>query len=727
MKPAPSVLPPPAPLRWRIHRLARGLGEHGAAWQALQRTLALQHPMLDASYIDALLTHFGSGHERLCVLHDGQAPHAMTILQPGGAGTWTSFLPAQTQVGPHLMRGIDQVAGLARALPGWVERIELLSVDPAVTADPLPGLGMPDCLPQALTAAIDLAGDFRGYWAGRSRKLRQRIRAIERVVEAELPPARLVQLREPQDIAAAVSRYAALESRGWKGSHGTALVPGNEQEHFYIDLLTRFARDGKAGALELWYGETLAASRLTIESAKAIATLKTTYDESLRRYAPGRLMLRNLIERAFDEYGGKRIEFCTNATQEQLSWMTDWRQVCHWTVFRSPRAADLHRGLRAVLGCWRARQPLPGGDEIATVAVHAGHAQLPQAALQLLDEQAGANVELGADWFAHLERSVFAVEGGVRYLVQSHGSAIVAVLPLVHQRRAGGVRAAGLSSIYTSLYRPSLAPWLGPTDLLPLLRALRRELAPLASLTLAPIDLKAPAVRTLAAALAMDGFAVFPYFCFINWTLKSPRSWIEYLAARPGALRNTIVRSTKRLRGLGGRTEIVTGTPDAERALAAFQHVYARSWKVPEPFPAFIPGLVRLCAAKGWLRLGIAWLGEQPIGSQLWIVAHGRAAIFKLAYDEAHKKLGAGTALTAKMMAHVIEQDRVAEVDFLIGDDAYKRDWMDERRERWGLVAYNLRSPGGLAGWLRESAGRALRHWFEQLGAARHQRARGSP
>ena len=37
------------------------------------------------------------------------------------------------------------------------------------------------------------------------------------------------------------------------------------------------------------------------------------------------------------------------------------------------------------------------------------------------------------------------------------------------------------------------------------------------------------------------------------------------------------------------------------------------------------------------------------------------------------------------MMEYVIDTDRVEEIDFLTGNDAYKQDWMSERRERFLL------------------------------------------
>ena len=61
------------------------------------------------------------------------------------------------------------------------------------------------------------------------------------------------------------------------------------------------------------------------------------------------------------------------------------------------------------------------------------------------------------------------------------------------------------------------------------------------------------------------------------------------------------------------------------------------------------------------------------------------------------------------LMKHVLAHDNVTEVDFLTGDDLYKKNWMSHRRERWGIIAYNPKTLGGAAGFLREVLGRALR------------------
>jgi hypothetical protein len=71
------------------------------------------------------------------------------------------------------------------------------------------------------------------------------------------------------------------------------------------------------------------------------------------------------------------------------------------------------------------------------------------------------------------------------------------------------------------------------------------------------------------------------------------------------------------------------------------------------------------------------------------------------------------------MFQHALEKDRVAEIDYLTGDDPYKSAWMSHRRERIGLIASNLRSPRG--------AWSAARELTASLSAPLRQRMRSTP
>jgi hypothetical protein len=225
-----------------------------------------------------------------------------------------------------------------------------------------------------------------------------------------------------------------------------------------------------------------------------------------------------------------------------------------------------------------------------------------------------------------------------------------------------------------------------------------------------PMDPEAREFRLLRDALRLAGLRPHEYFAFGNWYLQVDCDWAGYLKNRSGQLRSTIKRMTKRLAAEdNGRLEIIRGEAEVERGIAAYEAVYGASWKVPEPYVEFIPGLIRLCARRGWLRLGVAWIGDKPIAAQLWIVNAGRAHIYKVAYDEAFKAMAPGTLVTALLLEEVIDRDKVTEVDYLIGDDAYKKTWMSHRRERFGLIAYDPATPRGLYGLLRQAVGNAWR------------------
>ena len=163
-----------------------------------------------------------------------------------------------------------------------------------------------------------------------------------------------------------------------------------------------------------------------------------------------------------------------------------------------------------------------------------------------------------------------------------------------------------------------------------------------------------------------------------------------------------MARRTRQFLDAGGELEMVTGGPALESAIADFTSVYQASWKRPEPYVDFIPGLATLAAERGWLRLGIARLDDRAIASQLWLVANTTAYIFKLAYREDAAAHSPGTVLTGFMLETALDSDRVDTIDYLSGDDHYKRDWMTARREYHGIAAYNGRHIAG--------RGRALLH-----------------
>ena len=205
------------------------------------------------------------------------------------------------------------------------------------------------------------------------------------------------------------------------------------------------------------------------------------------------------------------------------------------------------------------------------------------------------------------------------------------------------------------------------------------------------------------AGLKQAGFLARPYFCWGTWyETTSGRDFGAYVAARPSALRNTWRRKLATLEKSHAIEFRISG--DVERFLLDYEDVYQRSWKSPEPFPGFLPALMRMAARKGALRFGVLEAGGKPVAAQFWIVWKGRAIIYKLAYDENWSAFSPGTVLTFHMIGHVLEHDRPDEINFGRGDDKYKKLWMSERRERWGIEAANPRSVLGLPRSMRLAA-----------------------
>ena len=316
------------------------------------------------------------------------------------------------------------------------------------------------------------------------------------------------------------------------------------------------------------------------------------------------------------------------------------------------------------------------------------------------------NFEVSIDWFDLLQKQIYPDDRGVRYYFVTEQNRPRTILPLRLSTKGRVRTIEALGNFYTSLYTPLLTQGSELIDLQPMLTSATREHGGAHAMRFAPMDPESPAYKGLINELQAIGWIPFRFFCFGNWYLKVEFDWEGYLKTRSANLRSTIKRMNKKFAAEGGTLEVVSKPEDVERAIAAYQEVYSASWKIPEPYPDFVPSLIRQLSSAGMLRLGIARLQEKAIAAQLWIAGQDRAAIYKVAYDEAYAAYSPGTLLTSYLLQHVIESDKVKEVDFLIGDDKYKQIWMSDRRERWGIMAYNPRTLIGFVLCLKEAIGR---------------------
>ncbi len=277
--------------------------------------------------------------------------------------------------------------------------------------------------------------------------------------------------------------------------------------------------------------------------------------------------------------------------------------------------------------------------------------------------------------------------------------------------KIGSRRLLSLSNYYSTEYGPIYAA--GAENLGDAFGVIARQIKAggWAALRLGGLDPADPAFEPLAQAFTQSGFAVFRYFDSGTWYENTTGlDFARYVEARPAALRNTWRRKSQKL-STEHKTEFVFHDDDAriEDAVGDYQRVYETSWKSAEPHAEFMPQLIRAAARIGALRLGILKVDGEAAAAQCWILWNGRATIYKLAHDARFNEHSPGTLLTMAIMERVLARDRPREVDFGRGDDGYKKLWLGQRRERWGLVIANKKTLGGLVLTARENAARMVK------------------
>jgi CelD/BcsL family acetyltransferase involved in cellulose biosynthesis len=346
-----------------------------------------------------------------------------------------------------------------------------------------------------------------------------------------------------------------------------------------------------------------------------------------------------------------------------------------------------------------------------SLVVGASPDELPPGFDALFDAAGGHCFFLGAAWFRAVLAQAMPAGAHARFLAVSVDGRPAAVLPLLS---AGPRHLSGLTTPYTCLFRPILAPGLDAAAARRAGAAIGRHLRrwPVVRLDALPQDW--PGRADFCRGLRRAGLLPLPFAHFGNWhEAVAGRSWDDYLAARPGALRETIRRKLARAARDPAVVLQVLDRPGAalEAGIAAFEQVYASSWKQPEPYPGINAALMRAAAEAGSLRLGVLRIAGAPAAAQFWLLEGipGRATVLKLAHDEARRAASPGTVLTALMIRRLLEQEQVTELDFGRGDDPYKQGWVAQRRQRVGLLLAAPWRPAGLLAVARHAARPALR------------------
>lgn len=340
--------------------------------------------------------------------------------------------------------------------------------------------------------------------------------------------------------------------------------------------------------------------------------------------------------------------------------------------------------------------------------------EFPDTYRPLADRLEGKSIFFSSFWFNNLITHVIPFTDNVLWFgIKSASDEPLLLLPLVQSppRLFSCNKLGGLANFYTTLFEPLQTI----DDPQQLAMAIEQTIQAVCQLKwdfidLYPLNPSSPAYHLLIKAFIKCKRHVTSYSMYGNWyLLTQEQTFADYWNSRPSHLKNTVKRKTKKLKTKQIEFRIAQHPDEVQEAVALYQKTYRTSWKRDEPYQGFIPGLAQIAAKQGWLRLGLLFIDRQIAAAQLWLSVSNTAYIYKLCQNPSFDQYSPGSLLTAHLMQHVIDIDKVTKVDFLSGDDQYKKYLMSHYGERWGLQITNPLTVCGFLKMMKNELSRILK------------------
>ncbi|MDO6425509.1 GNAT family N-acetyltransferase [Thalassotalea sp. 1_MG-2023] len=188
-----------------------------------------------------------------------------------------------------------------------------------------------------------------------------------------------------------------------------------------------------------------------------------------------------------------------------------------------------------------------------------------------------------------------------------------------------------------------------------------------------------------------------------NWFIHDIDSEDTYFSTRPSRLKNTLKRKNKQLVKHNFRFQIADDPTSVKQMFTDYQAIYQQSWKGQEYSDDFILAACLNAQAEQKLCFATLYIDEIPAASQIWFTQENQVSIFKLAYDPQFSSLSVGSLLSEYMTKHVLNHYGMRHIEFGMGNERYKQDWMNEKQHRYCYLVFNTKSIIGILAWLRYS------------------------
>jgi CelD/BcsL family acetyltransferase involved in cellulose biosynthesis len=346
--------PPPAPLagdasspplaaasRVAEWRPLAALAAIEAPWRALAARAAEPNVFYEPAFALAAAPVFGRDAGAVLVWNDWTKRRLLGLFPARVAG-WRSGFPLPVTLGwthPYAPLGAplvdrDAAAGTVGAWLDFLARGDLLPrrlLLPFVPTDGAFAAAFGEALAARGLASLRFAtharallapeADRAGYLErGLSAKKRKELARQRRRLTGEATAI----VSAPEEVAAALADFMALEQSGWKGRAGTAAVQDAAAARFMCMAVTRLAASGQARVARLAADGRTVAAGILLQSGDTGWFWKIAYDEAAARNSPGVQLALDLTRAALADATLARVDSCASAGHSMIEPL--WRE-----------------------------------------------------------------------------------------------------------------------------------------------------------------------------------------------------------------------------------------------------------------------------------------------------------------------------------------------------------------------------------------------------------------
>ncbi|PLX34896.1 MAG: hypothetical protein C0605_11985 [Hyphomicrobiales bacterium] len=171
--------------------------------------------------------------------------------------------------------------------------------------------------------------DNPGYLSRALSRQRRKTLAKQWRQLTELGPARFEALAASDDPEAWIADFLELESRGWKGRAGTAMLSKASSDGFFQQMMRQAYAGGRLRFYRLMLDERPIAMTMAFDWGGQLYFFKMSYDEDYKRLSPGMLLFAEITNSLEGDPDIHLADSCSSPAHPLLNHMwTQRRQVC---------------------------------------------------------------------------------------------------------------------------------------------------------------------------------------------------------------------------------------------------------------------------------------------------------------------------------------------------------------------------------------------------------------